>query len=861
MACVMLQEGLSPLADNFAKKLSKSLLKEISVWPRVFGVLRIGFGGRLQTALSHLESDHAGKEISQKQLWTYLVRHSSLIKNGLTRAQIEDPLQDLAKEEESQEAPSMPKDFVSWSAKNQNKPEAAAAAGAAGAATPQASAPAPAALNKKLDEKLRKYTVDISALAESGALDPIVGRDKEVRRVFEILARKKKNNPLLLGEPGVGKTALAELVALKIAEGAVPESMKGMRVLSLDLGALIAGSKFRGEFEERLKGVLDALSELEGRIIFFVDEIHMLVGAGNAEGGADAANLLKPALARGQLLCLGATTQQEYQRYFKKDQALDRRFQPVILAEPSPKTAVAIMRGLRARYERHHGISIADAAIRAAVELSVRYLPGRRLPDKAIDLMDEASARVRIALDSMPRKMSELKGEIQRLSVEKETLSKSVADKKAYIQMKVQLEKLSREFSGLSALWQEHQNLIRGLSSAEKDMESLEKMGADARQSEDFEFAATLQSKELPKLAEKARGLKEQLEKREKEHPFLSRIVDENTIAGVVADWSGVPLGELDYKEKETLMDLEANLKKQVFGQDEAIGLVARTVRRSRMGMSDPHRPLGVFLFLGETGVGKTQTAKALASLLFGKESSLLRIDMSEYGEPHTGARLIGSPPGYVGHEDGGELTEAVRKKPFSVVLLDEVEKAHPKIYDILLQVFEDGRLTDGKGQTIDFRNTFIILTSNLPVWQPKREKAPKKDEKIRESLHAFFKPEFVNRLDEVVVFSALLAPHYRNLLERSLKELNERLEEKGLRLSLSESLYDTLIKAALGSQYGGRSVRRSFQREVIDRVTDRLIELGEQWQGSWVLTLKDDEVFEWLREETPSLLLPSSTS
>lgn len=826
LALSMLGLQMTPLDMAFADRLREELRLQIGQWPRVFGAQRVGFGRRLLDTLERLESDHSD-EVDAKLLWSYLVRNSSIIKNALAKSKSVD-----------EDA------FVSWGKEASSKP-----------APSQGSEPK--ALDKQLDEKLREYTTDLSAFAERGELDPVIGRDVEARRVFEILARKKKNNPLLLGDPGVGKTAIAELIALKIVEGKVPESMKGMRVLSLDVGALLAGAKFRGEFEERLKGVLDALESLRGRIIFFIDEIHMIVGAGNAEGGVDAANLLKPALARGQLLCLGATTHVEYRRYFKKDQALDRRFQPVNIGEPLPETAIAIVRGLKGRYETHHGIEISDDAVRTAVEMSVRYLPTRRLPDKAIDLIDEASSRVRIALDSMPREMSVLKSEVERLGVEKETLAMSQANKKAFVKIDVQLTKAKEEFSKLAAIWHKHQNHIKELSDLEKNLESLSKMDSDARLGGDFEFAATLNYVEIPEIKKKINSIQVALNSLQESHPFLSRVVDANTISSVVSDWSGIPLGRLIDSERSALINLEDSIKKRVFGQNEAVSVIARTVRRSRMGMADPNSPLGVFLFLGETGVGKTETAKALAELMFGHESALIRIDMTEYSEPHSSYRLIGSPPGYVGHEEGGELTEAVRRKPFSVILFDEVEKAHPKVFDTFLQLFDDGRLTDGRGHTVDFRNSFIILTSNLPVWKVDHDDEVKKDERIRESLHSFFKPEFVNRIDEVVVFSSLQSRHFRALVSRALAELNMRLNEKNLRVELANELSEKIVQIGLSSQYGGRSVRRSFQTLVIDSVTDRLVELGRDWEGAWLLSHAPDGTPIWSLDERSSAYLP----
>ncbi len=706
-------------------------------------------------------------------------------------------------------------------------------------------------------QSLTRFTRNLTDLAQKGKMDPVIGRDEEIRRVVQVLSRRTKNNPVLIGEPGVGKTAIAEGLAQRIVSGDIPESLKNKRLLSLDLGGLIAGSKYRGEFEDRLKAVLKEINEAQGEIVLFIDELHTLVGAGAAEGAVDAANMLKPALARGELHCVGATTLDEYRKHIEKDAALERRFQPVYVGEPSVEDTIAILRGLKEKYEVHHGVRIKDAALVAAATLSHRYISDRFLPDKAIDLIDEAASRLRIEIDSMPTEIDEIDRRIRQLEIEKQALSKEQdqGSRDRLHKMEEELRLLKEKMEELKGHWSKEKELIQSIREIKGKIEETRLAEQAAERDADLGRAAELRYGVMPELSKRLNLYNEKLEELQKVHKMLKEEVDEEDIAQVVAKWTGIPVSRMLEGEIQKLLKMEEQLKGRVVGQDRAVQVVSEAIRRARAGVSDPNRPMGSFIFLGPTGVGKTELARALAHLLFNDERAMLRYDMSEYMEKHAVSRLIGAPPGYVGYDEGGQLTEAVRRRPYAVILFDEIEKAHPDVFNILLQLLDDGRLTDGQGRTVDFRNTVVIMTSNLGGhWF--RELAggsrAELEARVMDELKVNFRPEFLNRIDEVVIFNNLGRGEIVKIVDIQLELLGQRLSKLGLSLEIAPEVRVLLSEEGFDPVYGARPLKRAIQRRLENQLSVYILE-GKSEQGGRILVKTDpsgkDLVFENMLE------------
>ena len=684
-------------------------------------------------------------------------------------------------------------------------------------------------------ESLNRYAKNLNELAKSGKLDPVIGRDEEIRRVLQILSRRTKNNPILIGEPGVGKTAIVEGLAQRVVNGDVPENLKSKTVFSLDMGALIAGAKYQGEFEERLKSVIKEVVDSSGDVVLFIDEIHTLVGAGATGGAMDAANILKPALSRGELQCIGATTLKEYQQYFEKDKALERRFQIVMVDEPDEASAISILRGLKERYENHHHIRILDEAIVAAVQLSVRYISDRFLPDKAIDLVDEAAARLRLQIDSVPEDLENVERSIRQLEIEREALKRE-NDTKKVNELTQELDKLNAQKAEIKGKWENERHYVEIIQKEKDNIEKYKHQAAVAERDGDYGRVAELRYGKIRDAEAAIEKAKADLLKAQGDHPLIDEEVSYQDVAEIVSRWTGIPVKKMMQSEREKLLNLESELHKRVVGQDEAIRAVSDAIRRSRAGLQDAKRPIGSFIFMGTTGVGKTELAKALAEFLFDNENNMVRIDMSEYQERHTVSRLIGAPPGYVGYEESGQLTEAVRRKPYSVILLDEIEKAHPDVFNILLQVLDDGRLTDNKGRTVDFKNTIVIMTSNVGA-------GLKDHNAVMDALRQVMRPEFLNRIDDIIIFEDLSESQIAEVVRMQFNRVKKMLEENNINIGIADEAVDLIARQSYDPQYGARPVKRMMQRELLNELSKMILADEVDKTKPITVTVKDGKL------------------
>ena len=684
-------------------------------------------------------------------------------------------------------------------------------------------------------ESLNRYAKNLNELAKNGKLDPVIGRDEEIRRVLQILSRRTKNNPILIGEPGVGKTAIVEGLAQRVVNGDVPENLKSKTVFSLDMGALIAGAKYQGEFEERLKSVIKEVVDSSGDVVLFIDEIHTLVGAGATGGAMDAANILKPALSRGELQCIGATTLKEYQQYFEKDKALERRFQIVMVDEPDEASAISILRGLKERYENHHHIRILDEAIVAAVQLSVRYISDRFLPDKAIDLVDEAAARLRLQIDSVPEDLENVERSIRQLEIEREALKRE-NDTKMVNELTQELDKLNAQKAEIKGKWENERHYVEIIQKEKDNIEKYKHQAAVAERDGDYGRVAELRYGKIRDAEAAIEKAKADLLKAQGDHPLIDEEVSYQDVAEIVSRWTGIPVKKMMQSEREKLLNLESELHKRVVGQDEAIRAVSDAIRRSRAGLQDAKRPIGSFIFMGTTGVGKTELAKALAEFLFDNENNMVRIDMSEYQERHTVSRLIGAPPGYVGYEESGQLTEAVRRKPYSVILLDEIEKAHPDVFNILLQVLDDGRLTDNKGRTVDFKNTIVIMTSNVGA-------GLKDHNAVMDALRQVMRPEFLNRIDDIIIFEDLSESQIAEVVRMQFNRVKKMLEENNINIGITDEAVDLIARQSYDPQYGARPVKRMMQRELLNELSKMILADEVDKTKPITVTVKDGKL------------------